>query len=189
MAEEKLTKKQKKALAFKRGREEKPGEEAGEKVDAPAVDTAAEAEDPAPKKRKTRRAKKKTAPRFLLFVGNLPYDITEVELMLHFRAADPKAVRVRERGFAFLEFDPELTDIKRQMEVALRMHHSTLKQRKINVELTSGGGGNLDARREKLRAKNAKLGDERRERGEENAKASTKKPAGNVHPSRQGRVH
>lgn len=197
----KLTKKQKKALEFrsktKKESSEKPTEP--ENKDEPTVDETSkineDGSDQPKKKRKTRRGKKgkgaNSAPRFLLFVGNLPYDIKETELVAHFGAASPDRIRIRtEKGIAFLEFDGSGGDIQHKMEVALRMHRSTLRNRKINVELTVGGGGNSNNRLEKIREKNNKLLDERKQRLKEERSEKEKKQAeppkdlGNVHPDR-----
>lgn len=47
------------------------------------------------------------------------------------------------------------------MQVALRKHHSEIAGRRINVELTAGGGGNSDQRKEKLRVRNRTLDEQR----------------------------
>ncbi len=202
MAEQevKLTKKQKKALEFRnktkkdKNEESKPENKDDQIEKEPSNETNEDGEPK--KKRKTRRGKKgkgsNSAPRFLLFVGNLPYDINETELLAHFAAANPDRIRIRtEKGIAFLEFDGSGSDIQHKMEVALRMHRSTLRNRKINVELTVGGGGNSNNRLEKIREKNTKLLDERKQRlKEERAEKDRKKAAptpeemGNVHPLR-----
>lgn len=220
MAEEKLTKKQRKALEFRKSKEEteelkkekveakkrkheeieetkKDSKKAVPASAAAAADTdaaAATGADGEPvKKRKTRRGKKGKGvnggkgPRFILFVGNLPYDITQEELMSHFKNSKPDRIRIRQdKGIAFLEFDNDTQEIQSKMELALRLHHSTLKFRKINVELTVGGGGNSENRKNKLKEKNEKLLDERRTRIKEDEVKNRKKesaPSG-VHPSR-----
>jgi len=58
----------------------------------------------------------------------------------------------RSRGCAFLEFSKASG-----LQNALRLHHSELDGRKINVELSAGGGGKNEARVKKLKEKNAKL--------------------------------
>lgn len=128
-------------------------------------------DDEAPKKRKTRRGKKGkgvnngAGPRYILFIGNLPYNTTQAELEHHFQKCRMDRIRLRrEKGIAFLEFDNDNGNIKGKMDVALAMHHSMFRNRKINVELTVGGGGNSEARVTKLKEKNNKLGDERRQR-------------------------
>jgi hypothetical protein len=47
------------------------------------------------------------------------------------------------------------------MQLAIRKHHSELSGRCINVELTAGGGGNSDQRKEKLRVRNRTLDEQR----------------------------
>jgi nucleolar protein 6 len=209
---EALTKKQRKALEFRLSKEEKEKRAAeaaateAAATEAAATEAAAtapakrplddSADASAPKKRKTRRGKKGkgvnggTGPRFLLFVGNLPYDVTADELLAHFKSSKPDRVRIRpDKGIAFLEFDNDTPEIQSKMELALRLHHSTLKQRKINVELTVGGGGNSDNRKTKLREKNDKLLDERRTRiREEVAKGRKREAQPGVHPSRANLV-
>ncbi|KAI0475816.1 hypothetical protein GGR56DRAFT_639732 [Xylariaceae sp. FL0804] len=79
-------------------------------------------------------------------------------------------------------------------------------ERRINVELTAGGGGNTAHRRDKIRVKNERLAEQRARRAQEQAKAKAGKKAGGgdkdkkekekeddggagaVHPSRQGRI-
>ena len=91
------------------------------------------------------------------------------------------------------------------------------KGRRINVELTAGGGGKGDVRKEKLRAKNQKLGEQRErrvvkekaEKEKERVEKAARGPAtgvnvvdstmgdgtgdapvmGDIHPSRMSRVH
>jgi len=69
----------------------------------------------------------------------------------------------KSKGYAFLEFDNW-----DRMRTCLKLyHHSEFedgksKPRKINIELTSGGGGNSDSRRGKIGSKNEKLEEERK---------------------------
>mmetsp|Transcript_2323 Transcript_2323/g.2556 ORF Transcript_2323/g.2556 Transcript_2323/m.2556 type:complete len:203 (+) Transcript_2323:189-797(+) len=192
----KLTKKQKKALEFRQKKSKDSTEEdispsiekGNKKRPADSDETAQSTEEPK-KKRKTRRGKKGKGvnggkgPRFILFVGNLPYNVTQPELVSHFKNSNPDRIRIRpDKGIAFLEFDNDSREIQSKMELALRMHHSTLRNRKINVELTVGGGGNSDNRVNKLKEKNEKLEDERRSRVTKDSKKG-EAPAG-VHPSR-----
>jgi len=62
------------------------------------------------------------------------------------------ATKEKSRGCAFLEFGEASG-----LQSALRLHHSVLDGRKINVELSAGGGGNSASRVKKLKVKNAKL--------------------------------
>jgi nucleolar protein 6 len=139
------------------------------------------------------KTKAKPTNRFIVFIGNLPYDCTADDIQQHFKAAQPAAIRPR-KGFAFAEFAG--TDATKKLNVALRLHHSMLKTRKINVELTAGGGGNSENRRNKLRLKNDKLRQENAHRiaKEEEVKKikdnnttdkeATTEPAATIHPSR-----
>ncbi|KAF2110088.1 hypothetical protein BDV96DRAFT_584340 [Lophiotrema nucula] len=108
--------------------------------------------------------------RFIVFVGNLPFSVTKEQLENHFEKVAPTAVRLstekktgKPRGFAFIEFDRF-----DRMETCLKKYqHSVFPDakrkegRKINIELTAGGGGNTEARKEKIQVKNVKLQDER----------------------------
>ncbi|ODQ63476.1 hypothetical protein NADFUDRAFT_6261, partial [Nadsonia fulvescens var. elongata DSM 6958] len=162
----KLSKKERKALEFKeREKKLKAGEvtvDELKKRKADEVEVVTAADGTTTTKPKAQPAKKaKTVNRFILFVGNLPFDCTVDQINEHFRACIPNAVRPR-KGFAFIEFEGE--DATKRMNVALRLHHTPFGRRKINVELTAGGGGNSAKRTNKLREKNDKLGDERLER-------------------------
>ncbi|KAJ2501212.1 hypothetical protein GGH96_002133 [Coemansia sp. RSA 1972] len=164
-----LTKKQRKALQF-RGKLEKP-----EKVDRP--------EKPAVEKKPSKKSKKdvdspappaekkfvrKTnsagnAVRFIVFVGNLPFKSTVEEVREFMKTANPTSVRLmtdkdtgKSRGFAFAEFGTAI-DLKH----ALNFHHQWLGKKKINVELTAGGGGNSTTRKDKLDKRRKDLDKER----------------------------
>lgn len=58
----------------------------------------------------------------------------------------------------------------------LRYHHTILKDRKINVEVTAGGGGNSETRKNKIKLENDKVREKLRktqnETIERNANAS-----------------
>ncbi|GME91738.1 unnamed protein product [[Candida] boidinii] len=164
----KMSKKELKALEFKAKQNEKKAKELEEIKEEIKQK---QADEPVKKKRKTRRGKKgkgangPNGPRFILFVGNLPYTVGKAELMSHFRTSEPDNIRIRQdKGIAFLEFSNERDDIQKRIEVALRLHHTILNNRKINVELTAGGGGNSKVRLEKIKTKNEKLLEERRTR-------------------------
>ncbi|RKP30080.1 hypothetical protein METBISCDRAFT_27720 [Metschnikowia bicuspidata] len=207
MTEAKICKKQAKSLAFrkpkaerekaqlekKQAKEKRQREETEQETSADnTADTgAADGDEQPKKKRKTRRGNKGrsanggSSPRFLLFVGNLPYDIQQAELVSHFKNANPDRIRIRkEKGIAFLEFDNDSQEIQSKMDTALRMHHLVIRNRKINVELTVGGGGNSEHRQQKLKEKNEKNEEERKLKQKEEDKKKKKAQPGGMHPAR-----
>lgn len=170
----------------------------------------------------TDRAPKKS--RFIVFVGNLPYTATNDSVAAHFDKIHPDSIRhiterssqgaqaksgaridaknqhPKSKGFAFLEFNGY-----DRMKTCLKLyHHSDFNDgkspmRKINVELTAGGGGRGDARREKLKMKNAKLEEERkqhvatRQAGKSSGtgadgRAGQSDLENGIHPSRRARI-
>ena len=116
--------------------------------------------------------------------GNLKYSTTKDAILSHFsscgkvglplefitahmfvldppptvRLPTPKTTQpsLKSKGYAFLEF----TD-KKALQQALRLHHSGLEGRTINVELTTGGGGNSEHRIKKLQERNKGLHEQR----------------------------
>lgn len=119
--------------------------------------------------------KRKAPPRFLLFVGNLPYDISEEEIRKHFSTIDVSQIRIRpDKGIAFLEFSGD--DASTRLYHALKYHHTRLKNRKINVELTAGGGGNTKERLNKLREKNEMIQKELAESKGKNPSMNKREP-------------
>jgi len=117
--------------------------------------------------------------RFILFVGNLKYTTTAEAIKTHFAACDPPpTVRLRtpkpmpgkpankSKGCAFVEFSH-----RNALQQGLKLHQSELEGRRINVELTVGGGGKSDTRIGKLKERNKGLFDERKERIEKLAKS------------------
>ena len=79
------------------------------------------------------------------------------------RLDPPPAVRLmtmkdtlKSKGCAFLEFTHSNALLQ-----GLKLHHSNLDGRQINVELTAGGGGKSAARINKLKQRNAQLGQQR----------------------------
>ncbi|KAK3695905.1 hypothetical protein LTR37_018260 [Vermiconidia calcicola] len=142
----------------------------------------------------TEATDKKTKSRFILFVGNLPYDTTDDSLQTHFKKLAPFNLRHRtdpktkkSKGFAFLEF--ENYD---RMKTCLKLYHHSMFDpakadgeivvveeepvrefkkgkkggRRINVELTAGGGGKTEGRKEKIKQKNVRLDEQRQRRAE-----------------------
>ncbi|KAL1926590.1 hypothetical protein VTP01DRAFT_5711 [Rhizomucor pusillus] len=198
MAEQKLTKRERKAAAFKNRKKQK--QEFTEGKAFPASDVTDETVDSNKRKReddddvdqetkalqtssveeagenkskpKRKRSRKgepqEKKPRYIIFVGNLPYDTTKEALAKHFESVGGEAPTVRlmtekgtnkPKGFAFVEFQEAA-----QLKKALAFHHTFFKKRQINVELTAGGGGKTEARKEKLKQKNEKLRKERQKR-------------------------
>ncbi|KAF7960522.1 hypothetical protein EAE96_000202 [Botrytis aclada] len=150
----------------------------------------------------------KTA-RFIVFIGNLPFTATTASIKNHFAAVKPESVRhltekgnpTKSRGCAFLEFEGY-----DHMKTCLKQfHQSTFNDgisapRKLNVELTAGGGGNTKDRRSKIKEKNVKLNEQRVRQAQEadNPKVSKKEAVqgvkhvlaedSGVHPSRKARI-
>ncbi|KAK0633615.1 hypothetical protein B0T14DRAFT_491768 [Immersiella caudata] len=150
------------------------------------------------------------ANRFICFVGNLPFTATADAVKEHFAKVHPTHVRLlterddpsKSRGIAFIEF-ANFDHMKTCLE---KFHHTEFDNgksapRKINVELTAGGGGKTSHRQQKIASKNKKLNEERHNRfaKEEEAKLekavekATEEPqsqqdAGWIHPSRLGFV-
>ncbi|KAH8882672.1 hypothetical protein GQ53DRAFT_665327 [Thozetella sp. PMI_491] len=149
--------------------------------------------------------------RFIAFIGNLPYSATKESVSAHFVSLRPSDVRVltergnpkKCRGMAFVEFD----NYDRMKTCLEKFHHTEFNDgispvRKINVELTAGGGGKTADRQDKIKEKNRKLNEERirRTQREEAAKLERQKEAkakaqtveekeeNDIHPSRRGRV-
>jgi nucleolar protein 6 len=117
----------------------------------------------------------------------------------------------KSKGYAFLEFEGY-----DHMKTCLKLfHHSNFDDgisppRKISVELTyvapplvqvlcshvrcsAGGGGNTKDRKDKIKAKNNKLNEERVRRIQEEAKTKAAKSGGamdesSIHPSRRTQV-
>lgn len=128
--------------------------------------------------------------KYIVFVGNMSYDVTAEDLAKHMgdtcgetpkvrlltKKGDPSALEKLSnskkksiakgkaqdpsapvsKGCAFVEFSNAAS-----LQKALRFHHTTFRGRQINVELTAGGGGKSERRKEKIKAKNAGLDKER----------------------------
>jgi len=129
----------------------------------------------------------KSAARFIVFVGNLPFTATAAQVQEHFVKLAPTSVRLSTdkatgggKGFAFVEFDGY-----DKMKTCLKLYHHSIfdpeakgkdrtkqeqedttdwkrRGRRINVELTAGGGGKKSKeRKERIKSKNIKLEQER----------------------------
>ncbi|KAL2112807.1 hypothetical protein VUR80DRAFT_6378 [Thermomyces stellatus] len=142
-------------------------------------------------------------PRFIVFVGNLPYSATAESIKAHFAPLHPTSVRclnkrddpTKCRGCAFVEFSSSKS-IRTCLD---KWHHSTFddgisKARKINIEMTAGGGGRKSNRMEKIKEKNAKLNEKRARRIEKEkkmkkeAEKESAEEDGGMHPSRKARM-
>ncbi|GAB7356023.1 hypothetical protein MBLNU459_g6644t1 [Dothideomycetes sp. NU459] len=127
--------------------------------------------------------------RFIVFIGNLPFTATTEGVTAHFASIQPTSVRHmtepggggKSKGYAFLEF----ANYDR-MKTCLKLYHHSMfdsgvggerGQRRINVELTAGGGGAGGNRKEKLKVKNARLEEQRKTRAETQAKQEKRKAA------------
>lgn len=247
---ERRAKKEKKSKSHKTESDPPPAPQETANVSAPSAPEAppkTSGEEPRVKKQKKDKKSEKSengssekqgaAARFIVFVGNLPYDTTVDQIKAHFAKILPSSVRHstdkgtgKSKGFAFLEFDNY-----DKMKTCLKLYHHSIfdpegkdtagaddnaetagkkrKGRRINVELTAGGGGKSKGRKAKIRTKNGKLEDERHrrrekeqlERGKVSAQrkmpletganataigdaAEIKDRRGEIHPSRLSRV-
>jgi nucleolar protein 6 len=155
--------------------------------------------DRSPKKRKVKDQVEKPLKepngkkRYIVFLGNLPHQpssILQPAIQAHF-PVPPISTRIplkkstnAPQGYAFLEFEDSSA-----LEKALRLHHTTLLGRKVNVELTAGGGGKGEHRMGKIKVKNEGLEEERRKRAEEEKKEKKDKGvAQGIHPDRLKRM-
>ncbi|KAF9229067.1 hypothetical protein BS17DRAFT_804921 [Gyrodon lividus] len=128
----------------------------------------------------------KSKQRFILFLGNLKYTTTMETIQAHFSVCDPPpTIRLltpkqsttkppiklvtKSKGCAFLEFKH-----RNALQQGLKLHHSQLDGRQINVELTAGGGGKGEARLKKLKGRNQELEGQRRKRQEKKSSDESK---------------
>ncbi|KAF8519222.1 hypothetical protein BU17DRAFT_47909 [Hysterangium stoloniferum] len=160
---------------------EKRKRDPGLSVEEESVEPAGTITDVAPRKTKKRKlneiddpqeedGKEKTmksgTSSFILFVGNLKYTTSLEAIQEHFsKCYPPPQVRLltpkpkapgtsnaRSKGCAFLEFTH-----RNALQQGLKLHGSTLDDRRINVELTAGGGGKSDKRLKKVQTRNKQL--------------------------------
>ncbi|WVN86497.1 uncharacterized protein L203_101661 [Cryptococcus depauperatus CBS 7841] len=169
-------------LSKKRKRDEQEKEKTGSDTDEISKKT----KDQEKKKRKTawdedegehgktEKNKKDAKQRFILFVGNLTFKTSKEEVQKHFESAagQKPAVRLlttkatptqpsKSRGIAFVEL-PSSSAI----QACLKLHHSQLGGRTINVELTAGGGGSSEGRKKKIQVRNERIGGQRERKAE-----------------------
>lgn len=147
--------------------------------------------------------------------GNLPFTATEADIKAHFSSLHPTSIRLlterdnptKSRGIAFVEFD----NYSHMKTCLAKFHHTEFTDargstRRINVELTAGGGGKAESRMVKVAEKNQRLNEQRarrieKEEQEKLEKATTKQEVGEkkaaledtreeqfVHPSRRAHV-
>ena len=162
--------------------------------DTPAQTDGAADSDPADSKRH----------RFIAFLGNLPFTATVADIEAHLSSLSPFGVRLqhekgtlKSKGIAFVEFKSH-----DRLQICLkRFHHSSFDNgkspaRKINVELTTGGGGKSEARQERLKGRNKSLEEERKRDREKRMALREEKGEGGdedvgmggMHPSRRARM-
>jgi nucleolar protein 6 len=97
--------------------------------------------------------------RLTLFVGNMPFNVSEADVLQHFAHCGVVSCRLLRnkdtgisKGIAFVD----VSDSKCFL-AALKLHHSMLGGRVINVEPTAGGGGNSSQRKGKIELKKKRL--------------------------------
>ncbi|CEO96347.1 RRM domain-containing protein [Plasmodiophora brassicae] len=121
----------------------------------------------------------KPSSRYIVFVGNLPYGMTEERLRAFLKMDDDlvevrlprnEKDRSRTKGYAFCELK---TAAARQK--CLLYHHTKFEGRRINVEATAGGGGNSAKRKAKIQKKNETVNKWRQRRMEKGASVKQKK--------------
>jgi len=169
------SRKRKRAAEAKGERGEEEGRANPEKKRKKANKNADEAEEKVESDGQEKSVKK-DKQRYILFVGNLRYLTSQDAIQEHFSACDPpptirlltpkpkkgsQATTTKSKGCAFLEFTS-----RNALQQALKLHHSTLDGRKINVELTAGGGGKSEQRLNKLKQRNKDLETQRKKRVE-----------------------
>ncbi|KAJ9125372.1 hypothetical protein QFC22_000332 [Naganishia vaughanmartiniae] len=142
--------------------------------------------------KKAKKTKKDVKQRFILFVGHMSYDTTAAGLATHFEkeiGTKPsvrllttkgtpatmyhKASESRSRGIAFVEFASSGA-----LQAGLRLHHTELDGKLINVELTAGGGGGTDDRKQKIAERNERIGEQRKRKREADGTEDGEKEAG-----------
>ncbi|KAG5868995.1 hypothetical protein JTB14_004770 [Gonioctena quinquepunctata] len=102
----------------------------------------------------------KNQKRYVVFVGNIPYDTKKNDLVEHFQqCGEIKHVRIptekksdKPRGFAYVEVANEEIYQK-----CLSKHHTFLKGRRVNVLYTQTGKKKGDDKKKEIKAKNFKL--------------------------------
>ncbi|XP_059471559.1 uncharacterized protein LOC132194351 [Neocloeon triangulifer] len=148
----------------KRKKSKGPAGEPGSAVKKPKVDgeesNVEEETGKSPKNEQTPK-KKNENQKYTLFVGNLPYDVTEENIREHFGKHGINITRVKLprdkqtqliRGFAYVDI-PDNDQYVR----ALKMDASFLSKRRIRVQFTLPGKKSQHGRMKVIVAKNLKL--------------------------------
>lgn len=117
------------------------GDNNKQQTSEPQQDNDEQQQQPTNKKQK----EKQKQPRFIVFVGNLPFSATAESVKRHFASLSPTSVRLltsrddpsRSRGIAFVEF----SGYDRMRTCLAKFHHTEFDDgvsppRRINVELT-----------------------------------------------------
>ncbi|KAK7694973.1 hypothetical protein QCA50_002161 [Cerrena zonata] len=160
-------------VSKKEGESKKSKKRKGGDGEGVAVGVSEDGEGASEEKSKKGKKGEARQQRFILFVGNLKYTTGREAVQKHFAACTPPPnVRLmapkpsdnsrptaKSKGFAFLEFDHKLG-----LQQALKLHHSELEGRKINVELTAGGGGKSEHRIAKVKERNKELHEQRKKK-------------------------
>lgn len=128
-------------------------------------------EEPEPKNSPSRPVKsvlkKTSAKKFIVFVGNIPYSCTLQDLQDFFKECKPISIRYplskaennKPKGYAFIEFNASS-----DLQSAILLDKKKIHGRKINVELTAGGGGSKSSlRKQRITDKNKRLKEEQTE--------------------------
>ncbi|KAK2020538.1 hypothetical protein LX32DRAFT_606347, partial [Colletotrichum zoysiae] len=130
--------------------------------------------------------------------GNLPYTANKESIMAHFAAYKPTTVRCLHkdgnpnvcRGIAFLEFSNGSN-----MRTCLdKMHHTEFDDglspaRRINLELSAGGGGKSKFRKEKIKERNVHLDENRAKRMQKEEEYKKQRAAQGGVNSQQDSIH
>ncbi|XP_046473547.1 nucleolin [Neodiprion pinetum] len=112
------------------------------------------------KKQQGQEANGDKKKRYVLFVGNIPFDLKPADLEKHFltKVGEVSSVRIPTkkgtqipRGFAYVEVTNNI-----DYEKGLSLHHSMVNGRRINVEYTLAGSKQV-VKRQELVSKNQKL--------------------------------
>jgi len=134
----------------------KENKENGENNEDNEIDQKEENTSPDEQKVKSKHPKK-----FILFIGNLPYDVKKEQVREHFKSVKDgiKDIRLstdektgKGRGFAFIEL-PDNTSY----QAALKLNKRKMGERVIRVEYTTPGKSQNKSRKKFMNSKTKKL--------------------------------